>query len=95
VAVLLLAGCATGGSVGDHLPAAVGGLPESAPERPAAPMAYPDVHDMPPARPSTTLSDREQKQLETDLIAARKRLGGDPATTGTTRKPAAGDTRDP
>lgn len=34
-------------------------------------MSFPAVHDMPPARPNTTLSDAEQKQAEQDLITAR------------------------
>lgn len=75
-----LAGCAS--TIGDSLPAAVGGLPESAPRRPENPPAYPPVHDRPPQRDSTVLSGKEQKQLEDELAAARER-----AAAGTTRNP--------
>src|SRR5262249_27828833 len=57
----------------DHLPTAAGGLPEGAPQRPAQPAAYPAVHDLPPKRQDSMLTDDEQKKLEDDLIAARKR----------------------
>jgi hypothetical protein len=83
-AALILAGCSTG-TMGDNMPAAMGGLPENAPKRPAAPAAYPAVHDMPPPRPTSVLTDEEQKKLEDDLIAARNRAEGKPA--GSTRNP--------
>src|SRR5262249_50396909 len=92
-AVLLVAGggVLAGGSAGtiaDHMPTAAGGLPEGVPQRPATPAAYPAVHDLPPKRESTMLSDEEQKKLEDDLIAARNR------TTGAAAK-AAGSARNP
>jgi hypothetical protein len=71
-AALILAGCSMG-TVGDHIPAAAGGLPEGTPQRPAKPPPYPAVHDMPPPRSSTVLTDAELKKLEDDLVAARKR----------------------
>jgi len=58
------------------MPAAVGGLPESTPQRPATPATYPAVHDLPPPRATTILTDAEQKKLEDDLIAARNRAEG-------------------
>jgi hypothetical protein len=67
--------------IGDHLPTAAGGLPEGAPQRPAQPAAYPAVHDLPPKRQDAVLTDDEQKKLEDDLIAARKRAVG--AASGT------------
>ena len=70
-----LAGCSAGSMVGDHMPTALGGLPEGAPQRATKPYAYPAVHDMPPPRGSTVLTDAEQKKLEDDLIAARTRTG--------------------
>jgi len=70
-----LAGCSAGSMVGDHMPTALGGLPERAPQRATKPSAYPAVHDMPPPRGSTVLTDAEQKKLEDDLIAARTRTG--------------------
>ena len=84
--------------IADHMPAAIGGLPEDAPERPATPAAYPAVHNMPPARSSAPLSNAQQKQLEDDLVAARNRYGGSPdapSTTGTTADPKAGSARNP
>ena len=70
-----LAGCSAGSMVGDHMPTALGGLPEGAPQRATKPSAYPAVHDMPPPRGSTVLTDAEQKKLEDDLIAAGTRTG--------------------
>ena len=69
---LILTGCSTG-TVGDRMPAAIGGLPAGTPERPATPAAYPAVNDTPPPRSSTVLTYEEQKKLEDDLLAARKR----------------------
>jgi hypothetical protein len=84
--------------IADHLPAAVGGLPEEAPARPATQAAYPAVHNMPPARTAAPLNDAQQKQLEDDLVAARNRYGGTPdsaSATGTTANPKAGGARNP
>jgi hypothetical protein len=47
------------------------GLSPNAPARPAEQMAYPAVHDVPPPRTATMLTDIEQHKLETDLVAAR------------------------
>jgi hypothetical protein len=47
------------------------GLPAGAPERPAEQRAYPAVHDMPPPRASTVLTEVEQQKMEDDLVAAR------------------------
>lgn len=68
---LILTGCAR--TIGDYMPAAVGGLPADTPQRPATPAPYPAVHDTPPPRSSTVLSYEEQKKLEDELVAARKR----------------------
>ncbi len=70
-----LAGCSAGSTIGDHMPNALGGLPEGAPQRPTKPSAFPAVHDMPPPRGSTVLTDAEQRKLEDDLVAARTRTG--------------------
>lgn len=66
--LVLLAGCS---STIEKLPAAVGGLPADAPDRPATPAAYPAVHDMPPARTNTVLTEDEQKKAAAELAAAR------------------------
>jgi len=92
----LLSGCS--GLIADHLPAAVGGLPEDAPARPATPAPFPAVHNMPPARSTAPLNDAEQKQLEDDLVAARNRYGDSPdapPATGTAANPKAGGARNP
>jgi hypothetical protein len=69
----ILTGCSAGSTVADHLPTALGGLPEGSPQRPTTSSAYPAVHDLPPARPTTVLTDAEQTKLESDLVAARNR----------------------
>ena len=70
---VVLAGCSAGSTVSDHLPTALGGLPDGAPQRPDTSRAYPAVHDMPPPRATTVLTDAETRKLEDDLVAARKR----------------------
>jgi hypothetical protein len=55
------------------LPSQVGGLPAGTPERPVAPAAYPAVHDMPPPRQDTILTEEEQKQATAELSALRER----------------------
>jgi len=66
------------------MPTQMGGLPAGAPERPAAPAAYPAVHDMPPPRPNTVLSDDERKKTEADLAALRARQEKQAGTISTT-----------
>jgi hypothetical protein len=55
------------------LPAQLGGLPAGTPERAAEPAAYPAVHDMPPPRPNTVLTEDERKKTAADLAALRAR----------------------
>ena len=82
----VLPGCS---SVIDQIPTWAGGLPDGVPPRPATQPAYPAVHDMPPARNQTTLSEQEKAKLEEDLVASRERAArqGTPAeeTTAGTR----------
>ena len=82
VAAAGLAGCSAGSMMADHTPSALGGLPEGAPQRSTKPSAYPAVHDMPPPRGSTVLTDAEQKKLEDDLIAARNRTASEAKPVG-------------
>jgi hypothetical protein len=98
-AALALGGC-SGSQIADHLPNAMGGLPADAPERPAAEQAYPAVHNMPPTRTTTTLSDEQQKRLQDDLVAVRNRYGTSPspdapAATGSTGNASAGSPAKP
>jgi hypothetical protein len=55
------------------LPPEVGGLPAGTPQRPAQPGVYPAVHDMPPPRPNTVLTEEERKKAEAELAALRER----------------------
>jgi len=41
------------------------------------PPPFPAVHDIPPPRDSTILTDYEQKKLENDLVAARRKVAPD------------------
>jgi hypothetical protein len=69
----MLGGCSSSHTIIDNLPASVGGLPEGTPARPATPAAYPAVHDMPPPRNDTPLSEAERARLKAELIATRDR----------------------
>src|SRR5258708_3004062 len=64
----MLASCST---VFSEMPPQVGGLPEGTPERPAAPPAYPAVHDMPPPRVTAVLTEEEKRKVESELAAIR------------------------
>jgi hypothetical protein len=65
-----LAACAS--TVAD-LPPEVGGLAAGTPQRPAQPGVYPAVHDMPPPRANTVLTEEERKKAEAELAALRDR----------------------
>ena len=67
--LLALSGCT---STFDVLPEKMGGLPESAPVRPATPYATPNVYETRPTREAKPLSTDEQKKLETDLVTLRE-----------------------
>ena len=70
-----LGGCS---SVIDHVPTSMGGLPEGTPARTAVQPAYPKVHDMPPARQDTALSEAESNRLREDLKGTRARIAPPP-----------------
>ena len=61
----------------------MGGEAANTPSAPAAPPAYPAVHDMPPARSVPVLTEEQQRQAEAELVAARDRNRPPP------KKPAA------
>ncbi len=68
--LLAVAGCA---STFDVLPEKMGGLPESAPSRPAeAAYPVPNVYERRPTRDAKPLDDAEQKKLESDLVTLRE-----------------------
>ena len=71
----LLAGCSVAPTL-ERLPASMGGLPADAPAKPAAPKAFPAVHDMPPPRADTPMTDEEQLKAEKALRAAGDRTAG-------------------
>lgn len=77
---ILLASCS---STFSSLPSQAGGEPAGTPERSVTPAAYPAVHDMPPPRTSTVLTEAQRKQAEDELAAIRdrqsKRAGTTPA----------------
>jgi hypothetical protein len=76
---LALSACS---STFDVLPEKMGGLPASAPQRPAERPAFPNVYEQRPIREAKPLNDEEQKKLETDLTTLReqqKQLANPPA----------------
>jgi hypothetical protein len=66
---LALSACST---TGDVLSEKLGGLPESAPQRPATPLATPNVYEVRPTREARPLTDAEQKKLESELTTLRE-----------------------
>jgi hypothetical protein len=64
----VLASCS---SLGGDIPAAIGGLPQGAPERSETPVAFPAVHDMPPPRTGKVLTEDEKKKVEAELTVMR------------------------
>lgn len=68
-----LAGCSGASSVIDQVPTSVGGEPAGTPERPTTVYAYPAVHDLPPPRATTPLSEEEQVKMEKELAAVREK----------------------
>ncbi|HEX5509271.1 MAG TPA: hypothetical protein VFX37_12275 [Pseudolabrys sp.] len=69
-----LGGC-TAAAIEDKLPSSVG-LPADAPARPATPYEYPAVHDMPPPRSDTPLTEDEQIRLQKELTTLRNKQEG-------------------
>jgi outer membrane biosynthesis protein TonB len=67
--LLVLSGCT---STFDVLPEKMGGLPESAPARPATPYTVPNVYETRPTREAKPLTADEQKKLEADLVTLRE-----------------------
>ena len=66
----LLAACNSGATIGS-VPEKFGGLPQSAPQRPAETMPFPNVYEPRPKRQATPLNDEEQKKLELELTKLR------------------------
>ena len=86
---LVLSGCS---STFDVLPEKMGGLPASAPERPAEPKAFPNVYEVRPTRQAAPLNDDEQKKLESELATLReqqKQLANPPPPPAPAKKATA------
>ncbi|MEA2880262.1 MAG: hypothetical protein QOF14_5458 [Hyphomicrobiales bacterium] len=86
---LALSACS---STFDILPEKAGGLPASAPERPAERPAFPNVYEVRPTREAKPLNDEEQKKLESELATLReqqKQLANPPPPTPSAAKTAA------
>ncbi len=66
---LALAACS---STFDVLPEKMGGIPESAPARPAEAMPFPNVYEQRPTRELKNLDPAEQKKLESELTNLRE-----------------------
>jgi hypothetical protein len=73
LALALAVGLGACASTVADVPPEVGGLPAGTPQRPAQPGVYPAVHDMPPPRPNTVLTEEERKKAEAELKALRER----------------------
>ena len=71
--LLLAAALGACSSTFSRMPTQLGGMPADAPQQPAAPAAYPLVHDMPPPRPDVVMTREEQKKAEAELMALRER----------------------
>ncbi len=81
-----LGGCSSGQII-DDLPGGIG-LPAGTPARPAAPLKYPAVHDMPPPRATEPLSAEDQVKMEEELTRLRNRQEGTQAADKPDDKPA-------
>jgi hypothetical protein len=68
--VMSCALAACGSTIGS-MPEKFGGLPESAPKRPAETMPSPNVYEPRPKRQAVPLNDDEQKKLESELTKLR------------------------
>ena len=85
---LALSACS---STFDLLPEKMGGLPASAPERSAQPMAFPNVYEQRPIREAKPLNTEEQKKLESELATLReqqKQMANPPAAPAPAPPPA-------
>ena len=92
---LALSACS---STFDVLPEKAGGLPASAPERPAERPAFPNVYEQRPIREAKPLNDEEQKKLESELTTLReqqKQLANPPPPTPPPAKKAAAPAKKP
>src|SRR3954453_15965926 len=69
LAALAVASCT---STIDALPEKLGGLPATAPARPADPLPVPNVYEVRPTRQARPLDTNQKKKLETDLPNLRE-----------------------
>jgi hypothetical protein len=69
LAAIVVSACST---MGDTLPEKAGGLPASAPGRPAEALPTPNVYEIRPTREAPPLDTAGQKRLESDLTSLRE-----------------------
>ena len=95
---VLMGGCAAGPSIlttaPEALPDSMGGLPVDAPAAPKDPYKFPAVHDMPPARSDTPMSNEDASDFTDPSAAAQpvkpvKKPAKKKAAAKKTRAPAA------
>jgi hypothetical protein len=84
---LALAGC-SGASMVDQIPTNMGGEPAGTPERPTTVYAYPAVHDIPPPRATTPMTEEEQVKTEKELAAVREKQEARDGAAKKTAQPA-------
>jgi hypothetical protein len=75
---LILASCA---STGSQSPGQVGVTPTGDSAAAGAPV-YPAVHDLPPPRPNSVLTDDEKRRIEAELAAMREQQAKRAAASG-------------
>src|SRR5260370_18447155 len=73
-AARVLAGCSGGSTVADHLPTAIGGLPERSPQRPTTSSGYPAVHDVPPRSEEHTSELQSHLNPVCRLLLEKKKM---------------------
>lgn len=78
--LLALAGGGCTSNPGTSIPTWAGGEPEGLPPPPPTTSSFPEVHDLPPPRPTKLMSEQEQTRLEAELTALRKRVNSKGAT---------------
>lgn len=69
---VLVGGCAS--NVGTSIPSWAGGEPESLPAPTGQSGSYPLIGAVPPPRPTKPVTEDEQKRMQSELTALRKRV---------------------
>jgi hypothetical protein len=72
----------------EQLPASMGGEPAGTPERPTTVYAYPAVHDLPPPRATTPMTEEQQVKMEKELADVRAKQEARDGAAEITAQPA-------